>query len=117
MQSKPVYLALSREGLAVALQLATQAQCEVWCGASAISDEEYQTHSGPPLSRFDYELSRQDVQALHCALETIEEHHPGQVVLVEGESPNPSFNRTRSGVPAPGFISFSPGSVSLSQAG
>ena len=30
---------------------------------------------------------------------------------------NPSFNRTRSGVPAPGFISFSPGSVSLSQAG
>ena len=30
---------------------------------------------------------------------------------------NPSFNRTRSGVPAPGFISFSPGFVSLSQAG
>jgi hypothetical protein len=31
--------------------------------------------------------------------------------------PNPSFNRTCFGVPAPGFISFSPGSVTLAHAG
>ena len=41
-------------------------------------------------------------------------HRQNRVAMVGA---NPSFNRTRSGVPAPGFISFSPGSVSLSQAG
>jgi hypothetical protein len=41
-------------------------------------------------------------------------HRQNRVAMVGA---NPSFNRTRSGVPAPGFISFSPGFVSLSQAG
>jgi len=37
---------------------------------------------------------------------------------VPGKQPaNPSFNRTRSGVAAPGVISFSPGSATMSQAG
>ena len=41
-------------------------------------------------------------------------HRKNRVAMVGA---NPSFNRTRSGVPAPGFISFSPGFVTLSQAG
>ena len=83
MQAKPVYLAMTRPGLLIALELASHTQCEVWCGADAISEAEYEGHSGTPLTRFNYGLAQQDTPILRRALATVAEHHPGQEVLIE----------------------------------
>jgi hypothetical protein len=90
MQAKPVYLAMTRPGLLIALELASHTQCEVWCGADAISEAEYEGHSGTPLTRFNYVLAQKDTPILQRALATVAEHHPGQEVLIEVQCQNES---------------------------
>jgi len=88
-----VLLAITAAGLTEALRREESEDLVVWCGADAISESAYDSLMRP-LSRFDYEL-KDDAFALEDALETIELHHPNQVVLVEDVgAPNPSFQRT-----------------------
>lgn len=89
--SKFVYLVRTPEGLSIALLHAERGGCEVWCGSDAISDADYKEHSGVPLSRFNFSLVDVDDGALRGALETVQEHHPGLVVLVEGMGTNRQF--------------------------
>jgi hypothetical protein len=66
------------------------------------------------LSAFCFSVIRRPTLSPVSGLARAGRHRQNRVAMVGA---NPSFNRTRSGVPAPGFISFSPGSVSLSHAG
>jgi hypothetical protein len=79
-----VLLAISVVGLEDALRLATDPAVSVWCGADAISETEYQTRCIPRLSRFIYSLQGETQEVMEGALDTIREHHPDEVVWVEG---------------------------------
>ena len=80
-----VFLALTQEGLAEALRIANAQDCAVWCGADAMSEEQFDSASGPKnLTRFAYSLQDADAEVLAGALATIEEHHPRERVWVEG---------------------------------
>lgn len=81
-----VFLAITSDGLARAIQIATVTGDAVWCGADAITASEYAQRKGPSLSRFNYDLQSGDASMMQDALQTIEEHHPGETVWIEGAS-------------------------------
>ena len=78
-----VFLAITRHGLENALRRVIGDGASVWCGADAISQDEFAARKGTGLTRFEYELGARDL--LPDALATIAEHHPGEVVWVEAE--------------------------------
>jgi hypothetical protein len=78
-----VFLAISRKGLAEALQLTCSGGGAVWCGSNAISEDEDRARADGNLSRFVYPIDGSDATALADALRTIEEHHPGERIWVE----------------------------------
>lgn len=79
-----VFLAITPKGLQCASRIATASGGAVWCSAEAISEEEYSRSRYPGLSRFNYALGGPACARLNDALQTIEEHHPGAIVWVEG---------------------------------
>lgn len=81
-----VLLAITPAGLADAMRLASEAKASVWCGADAVSDEEYKARSWPGLSRFIYPLQGASAETLARAIDTIEQHHSGETVWVEARS-------------------------------
>lgn len=79
-----VFFAITPKGLQCVSRLAAELGGTVWCSADAISVEEYSKSHRPGLSRFNYALGGPDSALLNDALQTIEEHHPGAIVWVEG---------------------------------
>ena len=80
-----VLLAITPAGLKDALRLAVDKSVSVWCGADAISEAEYAALDAPQISRFFYPLQGESRNLLDDALGTIREHHPGEVIWMEGE--------------------------------
>lgn len=78
-----VFLAITPNGLKDALREAASSGTSVWCGAGAVSEEDFDARKVPGLTRFDYSLEDRDPLVLADALDTIEQHHPGEVVWVE----------------------------------
>jgi hypothetical protein len=78
-----VFLAISKEGLAEALQLVGPVGDAVWCGSNAISEDEDRSRADSNLSRFVYPIDGSDGAAIADAMQTIEEHHPGERIWVE----------------------------------
>lgn len=78
-----VLLAITPSGLEDALRLAEGGETAIWCGADAISDEDYAKLKHRNVSRFVYGLAGEGQDVLAGAIETIEEHHPNQTVWVE----------------------------------
>ena len=78
-----VFLAITRHGLDNALRRVGETATPVWCGADAISQDEFAAMPGEGLTRFEYELGTREL--LPDALGTIAEHHPGEVIWVEAE--------------------------------
>lgn len=81
-----VFLAITPNGLTEALRLAVDSGRPVWCGADAISEEAYTALNEKNLSRFIYQLGARDTLVLEGALDTINQHHPGEVVWVEASA-------------------------------
>jgi hypothetical protein len=79
-------LAITAAGLADALRLAAADGVSVWCGADAISDSDFAALRGRRLSRFIYPLQGATSETLARAKSTLEEHHPGETIWVEGRS-------------------------------
>jgi hypothetical protein len=79
-----VFLALSGDGLAEALCIASSEGGAVWCGADALSEEQFASSGAKRLTRFTYSLQDADAEVLAEALATIREHHPRERVWVEG---------------------------------
>ncbi len=81
-----VFLAITPTGLSEALRIATAQGLSVWCGADAISEAEYQSLGAPNLSRFIYSLADASTEKVASAVDTIEQHHPGESVWIENLS-------------------------------
>jgi hypothetical protein len=82
-----VFLAITPNGLKDALREAARSGATVWCGADAVSEEDFDALKVPGLTRFDYQLEERDLLVLADALDTIDQHHPGEVVWVEATAP------------------------------
>ncbi len=78
-----VFLAITPQGLADALEVAKANSSSVWCGSDAIGETEYSNRHGTNLSRFIYPLSGQPPSVIEGAIDTISEHHPGETIWVE----------------------------------
>ena len=78
-----VFLAITPQGLANALELAQANSSSVWCGSDAIGEAEYANRHVTNLSRFIYPLSGQPNSVIADAVDTISEHHPGETIWVE----------------------------------
>lgn len=78
-----VFLAVTPDGLRVAQQEATSSGAKIWCGADAVSAQDFAILNGKGVTRFAYELGARDPQVLAGALDTIDQHHPGETVWVE----------------------------------
>ena len=78
-----VYLAITPQGLADALELSKANSASVWCGSDAIGEAEYSDRHGTNLSRFIYPLSGQPRSVIERAMDTVSEHHPGETIWVE----------------------------------
>ena len=76
-----IFMAITSEGLVVALESAKIIGGHVWCGSDAVSESDGKKMK---ISRFNYSLMGGDKGVIDEALETIREHHPGQVIWVEG---------------------------------
>ena len=78
-----IFLALTKEGLKNALELAEKNNDSVWCTSDAVTEREFNKMKQPNLTRFNYSFSAVDQDAINDAIETIQEHHPGESVWVE----------------------------------
>lgn len=78
-----VFLAITPGGLKDALRVAVSSGTTVWCGADAVSEQDFAALKGTGLTRFAYELGARDPRVLEGALDTIDQHHPNEVVWVE----------------------------------
>ncbi|EGJ11009.1 hypothetical protein [Rubrivivax benzoatilyticus] len=75
-----IYLAITPAGLAEALRAASPGDA-VWCGSGAIDESAFAALRNPVLTRFTHGLD--DADRVAAALDTIEDHHPGETVWVE----------------------------------
>lgn len=78
-----VFLAITPNGLKDALRIAVGPATPVWCGADAMSEEDYGARKARNLSRFNYTLGDRNTHTLERAIDTINQHHPDEVVWVE----------------------------------
>jgi hypothetical protein len=79
-----VFLALTPGGLSEALLLAGGIH-PVWCCPSAISEDAFKAKHLPNLTRFAYSIAAPAgaPSPLAQALDTIDQHHPGERVWLE----------------------------------
>ncbi|WP_084217331.1 hypothetical protein [Xenophilus azovorans] len=81
-----VFLAITSNGLVRAIQAAAKTGDNVWCGADAIC-EIHDSHSEfRGLSRFNYALQGEGQAVIQDAVQTIREHHPGEIIWIESVS-------------------------------
>lgn len=78
-----VFFAMTRSAFESYMQLA-QAHAALWVGAGVLSAQELASLRGQGLAitDFDHAIAPDDLAAVQDALDTIQGHHPGQVVWV-----------------------------------
>jgi hypothetical protein len=83
-----VFLAVTRAGFDRLVAQLGKVPSPLWLGAGVLSEAEVERlrEAGVDLSVFIYELGGPDSDRLDQAAETVEEHHPGQRLWVEGRS-------------------------------
>ena len=79
-----VYLAITKEGLYEAIEIAKVTGTSIWCGADAISEEDFKQLSIKNLTRLNYPLMTASEETITGAMYTIEDHHPDERIWVEG---------------------------------
>lgn len=79
-----VFLALTTSGLRDALHLAAGQGHAIWCGAAALTEQELQSERLAGVTRLNYAPGASEKESIARALDTIEQHHPGETVWVEG---------------------------------
>ena len=76
-----IFLAITPEGLRKALEVASGLSYHIWCGSDAVSESD---EAFRRVSRFNYPLKGAGKDVLEDALGTIKEHHPNQIIWIEG---------------------------------
>ncbi|WP_338762494.1 hypothetical protein [Massilia sp. METH4] len=79
-----VYLALSQQGLRDILNASEAANAPIWCSADALSEAEFEKLERGNVTRFTCSLADADTATIQDVLATIEEHHPGERIWIEG---------------------------------
>ena len=77
------FLAITVTGLRAALRDSVNSGAAIWCGADALSGVSLAERQGAAVSHFIYDLGARDPDVLESALDTIEQHHPDEVVWME----------------------------------
>ena len=79
----PAFFAMTRSAFESYMQLA-QAHAALWVSAGVLSKQELAAlrAQGMAITDFDHAIAADDPAAVQDALDTIQEHHPGQVVWV-----------------------------------
>ena len=78
-----VLLATTSKGLVEAIAASKLTGESVWCGAEAVSAEDFAMQIPKNVTRFTYGLQGDNAELLQDAIGTIAEHHPGQTIWVE----------------------------------
>lgn len=78
-----VYLAITSQGLMHALRANERTEAPIWCGSDAISESDFEKLECTSLTRFSYPLHGEGQEVLAGAVETIQEHHPGESIWIE----------------------------------
>ena len=78
-----VFLAITPSGLKDALREVAGSGTPIWCGADAVSEQDFAVLKGKGLTRFAYALGAREQLVLEDALDTIGQHHPDEIVWVE----------------------------------
>jgi hypothetical protein len=81
-----IYLAITPMGVQSALKTAADSSATVWCGADAMSEQEFDAHLGSNVSRFNYSLGDATDADIAGAIETVREHHPSAIIWVESQN-------------------------------
>lgn len=80
-----IFLAITPIGVHGALKNAADSGATVWCGADAMSEQEFDAHLGSNVSRFNYSLGDASEADIAGAVETIREHHPSAIIWIESQ--------------------------------
>jgi hypothetical protein len=78
-----VYLAITSQGPKHALDAVEKRAAPIWCGSDAISESDFENSESTSLTRFSCPLGGESLAVLAGAVETIEEHHPGETIWIE----------------------------------
>ena len=78
-----VFLAITAKGLQQALAASSETGAAVWCGADAVSEQDYKLHSASSLSRFNFPLAAASEDVFSGAVDTIRDHHPEDTIWIE----------------------------------
>lgn len=83
LSPKMVFFAMTRTAFESYMRLA-EANAALWVGAGVLSAQELASlrGQGMTITDFDHAIAPDDPAAVQDALDTIQEHHPGQVVWV-----------------------------------
>jgi len=77
-----IFLAITEKGLKEAIEMKKITSLHIWCGLDAMS-EFNEMEKG--ISKFDYHLKGEKKEIIEDALNTIKEHHPGEVIWIESD--------------------------------
>jgi hypothetical protein len=80
-----VFFVLSRKGFEDYLAVKDKLVAPLWISAGVISQSELESlrYSGADVTDFNYAIDLSENEFIDDAIETIKEHHPGEVIWVQ----------------------------------
>jgi hypothetical protein len=80
-----VFFVISRKGYEDYLAVKEKLVAPLWISAGVISQSELESlrNSGADVTVFNYAIGLNENEVIDDAIETIKEHHPGEVVWVQ----------------------------------
>jgi hypothetical protein len=80
-----VFFVISRKGYEDYLAVKEKLVAPLWISAGVISQSELESlrNSGADVTDFNYAIGLNENEVIDDAIETIKEHHPGEVVWVQ----------------------------------
>ena len=80
-----IFFMTSRKGFEDYLSVKEKLAAPLWISAGVISQSELESlrNSGADVTDFNYAIGLNENEVIDDAIETIKEHHPGEVVWVQ----------------------------------
>jgi hypothetical protein len=80
-----VFFVISRKGFEDYLTIKEKLVAPLWISAEVISKSELESlrHSGADVTDFNYAIGLDENEVINDAIETIKEHHPGEVIWIK----------------------------------
>jgi len=80
-----VFFVISRKGFEDYLTIKEKLAAPLWISAGVISQSELESlrYSGVDVTDFNYAIGLNEKEVIDDAIETIKEHHPGEVIWIQ----------------------------------